>query len=700
MSHPQASTSERLHALDALRGFALLLGVAFHATLSFLPDMPKGLWAMNDNSPSAFLADAGFVAHSFRMLLFFFIAGYFARLLHQRAGTAGFWANRGKRIAVPMIVGWLLLFPAIIFVWYLGLQKMFNGAPPAPPEMGKEFGALPLFHLWFLYQLLWLYAGALLIRGLVAKLDPRETLRALADKAVVTSLRWPLGALLLGLPLVASLLSLPAWLPWLGIPTPDRTLVPQLPATVGFGTAFAFGWLVHRSAGALQALTARWLPHLLLAITASAVCLYLMKTQPPMAMPKDAKAIFALAYGVSAWAWTFALTGLALRFLSGHSPARRYVADASYWIYLAHLPVVVALQVWVGDWPLHWSLKFPFVVLASLVPLFLSYHYLVRSTVIGKVLNGKAYPRHAVTATAVPVEPAGDVVASLRAVSKRYGALEALSSVDLELKRGELLALLGPNGAGKSTAISLWLGLNDADTGVVRLLGGSPQDIEQRRGLGVMMQDVELPKDLKVRELVGLSASYYEHPLSVDEALARVGITALAKRPYGKLSGGQKRQVQFAIAICGRPKVLFLDEPTVGLDIQAREALWHNIRALLREGCSILLTTHYLEEAEALASRVAVLGKGRVIASGSVEDMRSLVSRRHISCQTSLGAGEVQTWPGVVEAREDKDRLAVVATDAESVVRRLLAADATLTRLEVKQAGLNDAFNALTQEAA
>ena len=416
-------------------------------------------------------------------------------------------------------------------------------------------------------------------------------------------------------------------------------------------------------------------------------------------MPDQPKLIFTLAFVASAWCWSFAITGLALRFLSGHSPAMRYVADASYWIYLAHLPLVAGLQVWVGDWPLHWSLKFPFIVAASLAILLLSYHYLVRSTVIGKVLNGRAYPRHAV------VQPAeapmtDDVVASLRGVSKRYGKLEALSSVDLQLKRGELLALLGPNGAGKSTAISLWLGLHDADAGIVRLLGGSPQEIERRRGLGVMMQDVELPKDLKVHELVALSASYYAQPLSVKEALERAGIVALANRAYGKLSGGQKRQVQFAIAICGRPRVLFLDEPTVGLDLQARETLWANIRALLREGCSILLTTHYLEEAEALATRVAVLAKGRVIASGSVDEMRALVSRRHIRCETTLPTVEVRGWPGVVDVSCDHKQLCVVATDAESVVRRLLAADPQLARLEVRQAGLNDAFNELTREAA
>ncbi|MFG6489966.1 ATP-binding cassette domain-containing protein [Roseateles sp. BYS78W] len=689
---------ERLHALDAVRSFALLLGVAFHAAMSFIPGMPPGLWAMTDNSPSAFLGDASFVAHSLRMTLFFFIAGFFAWLLHQRLGTRGFWANRARRIAVPLVVGWLLLFPAIAFVWMLGMQKVFHGAPPAMPETPKATGAFPLTHLWFLYQLLWLYAGALLARGVIVRLDRREALRGLVDRVVAAAIRWPAGALMLGWPLAACLLATPTWFPWAGIPTPDQSLIPQLPATVGFGTAFAFGWLAHRAPGALPALRARWLPHLLLSIASSAVCLVVLKTQPPFGMPDSPRLVFALAFVASAWSWTFAITGAALRFLSGHSAVRRYIADASYWIYLVHLPVVMALQVWVGDSPLHWSVKYPFVVAASLALLFLSYHVLVRSTVIGKVLNGKVYPRRAVAAPVA--EPDGDVVASLRGVSRRYGALEALSCVDLDLRRGELLALLGPNGAGKSTAISLWLGLHEADAGIVQLLGGAPQDIARRQGLGVMMQNVELPKDLKVHELVALSASYYAQPMTVKQALERAGIVELANRAYGKLSGGQKRQVQFALAICGRPRVLFLDEPTVGLDIQAREAMWANIRALLREGCSVLLTTHYLEEAEALATRVAVLAKGRLIAQGSVADMRALVSRRHIRCETTLPGVEVRRWPGVVDVSCDHDKLAIVATDAEAVVRRLLAADPRLSRLEVKQAGLNDAFHELTREAA
>jgi ABC-type multidrug transport system ATPase subunit len=146
--------------------------------------------------------------------------------------------------------------------------------------------------------------------------------------------------------------------------------------------------------------------------------------------------------------------------------------------------------------------------------------------------------------------------------------------------------------------------------------------------------------------------------------------------------------------------VLFLDEPSVGLDVRAREALWSSVRALLASGCSIVLTTHYLEEAEALATRVAVISKGRLIASGTVDDMRSLVARRQITCESRLSPGEVRHWPGVIDAQRDRDRLVITASDAEGVVRRLLASDATLTRLEVRQAGLNEAFTELTREAA
>jgi ABC-type multidrug transport system ATPase subunit len=357
--------------------------------------------------------------------------------------------------------------------------------------------------------------------------------------------------------------------------------------------------------------------------------------------------------------------------------------------------------------------KFPLILVISFAVLFASYHWLVRPTVIGQLLNGRKHrigkqpdpaPTSPSPASPPPGKPGGtrgDVtVAALRGITKKFGAVTALNGIDLQLRSGELLAVLGPNGAGKSTAISLWLGLFEADSGEVELLGGAPQEILRRQGLGVMMQNVELPKELRVRELVALASSYYSDPLPVDETLRRAGVGSFADKAYGKLSGGQKRLAQFAIAICGQPRVLFLDEPSVGLDVQARETLWNSIRSLLAAGCSIVLTTHYLEEAESLADRVAVINKGRVIASGSVDEMRALVARRQISCVSRLPVDDVRRWPGVVDAQIDRDRLVITASDAEGVVRRLLGADAALTRLEVRQAGLNEAFNELTREAA
>jgi ABC-type multidrug transport system ATPase subunit/peptidoglycan/LPS O-acetylase OafA/YrhL len=712
MTMNNSNTSEnRLHALDAVRGFALLLGVAFHAALSFMPGWPPGIWAMNDNSPSHFLSDASFVTHIFRMSLFFFIAGYFGRLLYQKLGASAFWANRGKRIAIPLVAGWVVLFPLIGFIWTTGITKVFGGTLPPMPAMPKTPGAFPLTHLWFLYQLLLTYAGVLAVRALITRFDPAQKLRGFVDQVLSGSLRTMVGVFVFGIPLAFALMSLPMWFYWQGIPTPDQSLIPQIPATVGFGTAFVIGWLVHRSKDALTLIASRTTVHLVFAGLATAWLMHVMHTEP-MAAPGNTKTLYALVFGVAVWSWVLGLTGAALKFLSNYSATRRYIADASYWIYLVHLPVVAALQVWVGHWPLHWSVKYPFILVVSFAILFMSYHYVVRPTFIGQLLNGRKYRRNAGRdplppgSSPTPVSPPpadsanGGPVAQLRGITKKFGALTALHSIDIEVRPGELLAVLGPNGAGKSTAISLWLGLIEPDAGVVTLLGGEPQDIARRRGLGVMMQDVEMPKELRPRELVALASSYYDNPLGVDETLRRAGILAFADRAYGKLSGGQKRQAQFAVAICGRPKVLFLDEPTVGLDIQARQAMWTSIRALLASGCSIVLTTHYLEEAEALADRVAVVAKGRVIASGSVDDMRALVALRQVSCESSLTAEEIRSWPGVVDVALEDQKLRINTTDAEGVVRRLLAGDARLARLEVRQAGLNEAFNELTREAA
>jgi ABC-2 type transport system ATP-binding protein len=290
-------------------------------------------------------------------------------------------------------------------------------------------------------------------------------------------------------------------------------------------------------------------------------------------------------------------------------------------------------------------------------------------------------------------------LARLHGVSKHYGALRALNGIDLELRSGELLALLGPNGAGKTTAIGLLLGLIRADAGSVELFGRDPQDIAARRQIGVMLQDAQLPPTLRVGELIRLTASYYPNPRSVAESAELAGVADLLNRPYGKLSGGQQRRVQFALALCGRPSLLFLDEPTVGMDIEARQKLWAAIRHLIAEGNAVVLTTHYLEEAEALADRVCVMAHGRVISEGSVDALRARIALKRVWCSTRLSLAEVSAWPEVAEARSDGERLCLSTEYAELLVRRLLAEDLTLAALEVRAAGLSEVFTELTRDA-
>lgn len=288
-------------------------------------------------------------------------------------------------------------------------------------------------------------------------------------------------------------------------------------------------------------------------------------------------------------------------------------------------------------------------------------------------------------------------LAELSGVSKRYGKVVALDGMELQVRPAELLAVLGPNGAGKSTAISLMLGLQTPDAGTARLFSQSPLNLASRRHIGVMMQEVALPPELRVREHVDLVASYYPEPMTAEDALRLTRTLPLAARPYGKLSNGQKRQVQFAIAVVGRPKLLFLDEPTVGLDLPSREMMWSMLRELVRQGASIVLTTHYLEEAEALADRVVVLAKGHTIATGTVNQLRSLVGRKRITCETSLPPELVAAWPEVQTVIRDRARLHITASNSDAVVKRLAMADGNFLDLEVHRAGLAEAFTELTQ---
>lgn len=292
------------------------------------------------------------------------------------------------------------------------------------------------------------------------------------------------------------------------------------------------------------------------------------------------------------------------------------------------------------------------------------------------------------------------VVASLEGVNKNYSDVRALRGVNFKVRAGEVVALLGPNGAGKTTAVKLLLGLMPPNSGKVRVFGGDPTNPENRMKTGAMLQVGRVPETLRVREHIDLFSSYYQRQLPLQEVLSAAGLEKLRDRKYGELSGGQKQRVLFALAICGDPDLLFLDEPTVGLDVEARRMLWEEIRRLVRRGKTVLLTTHYLQEADALADRIAVIHQGEIVAEGTPAEIKAKNSGKRIRCVTTLSLSSLRQLRGVAEVRQDRDAVEIRACEAESIVREILARDPTVSGLEISSAGLEEAFLALTQDSS
>jgi ABC-2 type transport system ATP-binding protein len=290
------------------------------------------------------------------------------------------------------------------------------------------------------------------------------------------------------------------------------------------------------------------------------------------------------------------------------------------------------------------------------------------------------------------------VVASLEGVNKNYGSVKALRSVDFRVRAGELVALLGPNGAGKTTAVKLLLGLLQPNSGRVRVFGGDPTNPENRMRTGAMLQVGRVPETLRVREHIDLFSSYYQKPMALAEVVAAAGLEKLQDRKFGDLSGGQKQRVLFALSICGDPDMLFLDEPTVGLDVESRRMLWDEIRRMVGRGKTVLLTTHYLQEADALADRVAVINQGEIVAQGTPAEIKAKTAGKRIRCITGVSMNILRQIPGVSDVKEDREAVELHVIEAESVLRELLGMDAGLSALEVTSAGLEEAFLALTQD--
>lgn len=294
--------------------------------------------------------------------------------------------------------------------------------------------------------------------------------------------------------------------------------------------------------------------------------------------------------------------------------------------------------------------------------------------------------------TTMPPPP----LATARDVSKTFGTQRALDGVSLDIHPGEAVGLLGPNGAGKSTLIGLLTGLRRADAGTVELFGNSPLTPAARQGLGVTPQATSVPQTLKVREAVNLVAGHFTNPVPTMELLEQFGLADMASKQCGGLSGGQQRRLLVAIALVGRPSLVILDEPTTGLDVEAREILWDQLRQYRAAGGTLLITSHYLAEIEALAGRVVVIDNGQVVADGTVDDIRGHISVRRISLRTPVPLDALAVLPGVVDASNDDGVTRLVSRDADELVRRIVNDRMEFTDLQVHAASLEEAFVAIT----
>ena len=286
----------------------------------------------------------------------------------------------------------------------------------------------------------------------------------------------------------------------------------------------------------------------------------------------------------------------------------------------------------------------------------------------------------------------------MSSVTHRYGDVVALDGLDLEIRTGEVLGILGPNGAGKTTAIGLLLGTLRAQEGTVRVFGHEPGADAVRIRRGAMLQVSGVPDTLTVAENLQLFSSYYPAPLPVSRLLRMAGLEELGGRRYGRLSGGQKQRVMFALALAGDPELVFLDEPTTGLDVEARRSLWNEILGLKAAGRSAVLTTHYMEEADALADRIVVIHQGRVIAEGTSAEIKSRAADRRIRCISSVTRDEVAALPGVARVDADGQHLEILTGVPEELLRTLLAMDPDLRDLQVTGAGLEEAFLTLVRD--
>jgi ABC-2 type transport system ATP-binding protein len=293
----------------------------------------------------------------------------------------------------------------------------------------------------------------------------------------------------------------------------------------------------------------------------------------------------------------------------------------------------------------------------------------------------------------------------LRALEKTYrtpaGPIEAVRGVDILVAAGETVALLGPNGAGKSTTIDLLLGLQRPDRGTVNVFGRNVEEAVADGRIGVMLQAGGLLRELSVRELVTMMTALYPRPLPVEETLALAQLDSIAEQRTEKLSGGQAQRVRFALALAGNPDLLVLDEPTVGLDVEARQAFWTGVRGFAGRGKTVLFATHYLEEADRYADRAVLMARGIIVADGATTEIKAMVGSRTIRATLpGVPVAQLGLLPGVTAAERLGEAVLLSCSDSDVAIRALLAAEPQARDIEINGAGLEQAFIQLTGEEA
>jgi ABC-2 type transport system ATP-binding protein len=298
----------------------------------------------------------------------------------------------------------------------------------------------------------------------------------------------------------------------------------------------------------------------------------------------------------------------------------------------------------------------------------------------------------------LPADRASGV--ELQGLAKAFGAVRAVDHVDLTIAPGETVALLGPNGAGKSTTIDMVLGLTQPDRGTVSVFGRPPAQAVAAGAVGAMLQTGALLRDLDVRELVAMVASLYPDPLEVDEVIELTGIGPFAGRRTQKLSGGESQRVRFALAVVANPQLLVLDEPTVALDVEARNAFWEAMRTFAASGRTVIFATHHLDEADRFADRIVLMARGRVVADGPGNEIKAMAGSRTIRATLPAGVTppELAALPGVTRAERRGEAVVLACHDSDAALRALLAGFPEAKSIEVTGAGLEEAFLDLTAD--